>query len=274
MRETIAFIGGGNMAMSLIGGLLGAGHPADRVLVIDPDANKRSTMEQQYNVPTLAAADDTLLTADVWVLAVKPQILPDVARGLAGQLDGHNPLIISIAAGIRSEALAGWLGGDVPIVRCMPNTPSLIGAGATALFARTDVDTGQRSIADTLLSGAGQTVWVDDEATLDAVTATSGSGPAYFFAFMEAMEQAATDMGLSTETARALVVQTALGAARMVDESGEDPGTLRERVTSPGGTTEQALIRLGEGDLNQLINNAMRAAAQRSAELADEFANT
>lgn len=155
----------------------------------------------------------------------------------------------------------------------MPNTPSLVGAGATALFARPGVGQSQQAIADALLTGAGHTVWVDDEATLDAVTATSGSGPAYFFAFMEAMQRAAEDMGLPAATARELVLQTALGAARMAMESADDPGTLRARVTSPGGTTERALAILEEGGFDMLVGEAMRAAAGRSAELADEFAN-
>lgn len=273
MRETIAFIGGGNMATSLIGGLQGDNHPGQRTIVVEPDADKRAAMEQRFNVRTQTAAGPELAEAGVWVLAVKPQLLPQVARDLAGHVGEPAPLIVSIAAGIRSDALAGWLGGGAPIIRCMPNTPSLIGTGATALFARPGVGEQERAVAERLLAGAGETVWVDDEATLDTVTATSGSGPAYFFAFMEAMETAAKDMGLPAETARALVTQTALGAARMVAESGEDPGTLRERVTSPGGTTEQALATFDEGGLAPLVEQAMRAAAGRSAELADELAN-
>lgn len=273
MRETIAFIGGGNMPTSLIGGLLGDNHPAGRTIVVEPDPDKRAALEQRFNVHTRAAVDAGLAEAAVWVLAVKPQMLPGVARELAGHIGEPAPLIVSIAAGIRSDALAGWLGDGVPVIRCMPNTPSLIGAGATALFARANVDETQCAIADSLLAGAGQTVWVGDEGALDTVTATSGSGPAYFFAFMEAMENAATDMGLAAETARSLVAQTALGAARMVAESGEDPGTLRERVTSPGGTTERALTTFEDGGLDQLVHDAMHAAAARSVELADQLAN-
>lgn len=273
MRETIAFIGGGNMAVSLIGGLLGGGHPAERTVVVEPDADKRAALEKRFEVQTLDAAGPELAEIDAWVLAVKPQVLPGVARELAGYMGTRAPLVVSVAAGIRSDALAGWLGNRVPIIRCMPNTPSLIGAGATALFASPGVSEQQRTVADNLMTGAGLTVWVDDESALDAVTATSGSGPAYFFAFMEAMQSTAEDMGLPTDTARELVLQTALGAARMARESGDDPGTLRSRVTSPGGTTERALAILEEGGFDMLVGEAMRAAAGRSAELADEFAN-
>lgn len=272
MRETIAFIGGGNMATSLIGGLQSAGHPGERTIVVEPDADKRAQLTRRFGLRAEASADSVAREADVLVLAVKPQVLPEVARVLSTSIGTPAPLVISIAAGIRSDALVGWLGDGIPVIRCMPNTPSLIGAGATALFARRTVDAQQRALAQALLAGAGETVWVDDESTLDVVTATSGSGPAYFFAFMEAMERAATDLGLAPETARTLVIQTALGAARMVHESGDDPGTLRERVTSPGGTTERALAVLDEGGFEALVARAMRAAADRSVALADEFA--
>ncbi|MDN5939257.1 MAG: pyrroline-5-carboxylate reductase, partial [Salinisphaera sp.] len=226
-----------------------------------------------FGVATAAQADEALGRCDVWVLAVKPQVLPDVARGLAALAAAHRPLLVSIAAGVGTDALAAWLQSPLPIVRCMPNTPALIGAGATALYARDDVDGRAREIAQTLLSGAGQTVWMNDEAALDAVTATSGSGPAYFFAFMEAMQTAAGELGLAPDTARLLVLHTALGAARMALESGVDPGTLRSQVTSPGGTTERALAILEEGGFDQLVAEAMRAAAGRSRQLGRELAN-
>lgn len=272
MQQTIAFIGGGNMATSLIGGLARGDHPAARVLVVEPDAARRDALVRGYGVHTQAEANDALDAAQVWVLAVKPQVLPGVARALAPRAQSARPLVVSIAAGIRSSALAGWLGAGPAIVRCMPNTPALIGAGITALYAGRDVDPAQRQAAQTLLEGAGPTLWVEDEAALDAVTATSGSGPAYCFAFMEAMQTAAEELGLPAATARQLVLHTALGAARMALESGDDPATLRKKVTSPGGTTERALTILEEGGFDLLVAEAMRAAAGRSVQLADELA--
>lgn len=271
MQQTIAFIGGGNMATSLIGGLLRAGHPGARVLAIEPDAARRDALARRFAINVATEAGAALDAASLWVLAVKPQVLPEVARALAPRAQAQRPLVVSVAAGVRANSLAAWLGTGVPIVRCMPNTPALIGAGATALYARDDVSELQRQAAATLLAGAGSTVWVDDEAALDAVTATSGSGPAYFFAFMEAMQAAAEDLGLASDTARQLVLQTALGAARMALESGEAPGALRVKVTSPGGTTERALTILEEGGFDMLVGEAMRAAAARSAQLADEL---
>lgn len=267
MRETIVFIGGGNMATSLIGGLLAGGHTAENVLVVDPAQERRRYLRDTYAVQVFPEVTDTVANADVWVLAVKPQVMHSVVQGLPDAA----PLIISIAAGINIAALSSWLKGNPAIVRCMPNTPALVGAGASALFAQQSVNSDQRSIAETILGSAGLAVWVPTEANLDAVTATSGSGPAYFFAFMEAMQTCAQDMGLAPDTARQLVLQTALGAARMALESGDDPATLRKKVTSPGGTTERALSILEEGGFDLLVGEAMRAAAGRSAQLSEEL---
>lgn len=273
MQESIAFIGGGNMAFSLIGGLIRGGHDPARVLVIDPDETRRALLIARFGVATGARADAGLAAHGLWVLAVKPQLLPTVARQLQPLAAAHRPLVVSIAAGVGSDALAAWLGAGTPIIRCMPNTPALIGAGVTALYARPGVDDDQRASAETLLAGAGITEWVAGEAALDAVTATSGSGPAYFFAFMEAMQAAAEELGLEPATARRLVLHTALGAARMALESQTDPATLRAQVTSPGGTTERALAILEEGGFDLLVGEAMRAAAGRSRQLAIELAD-
>src|SRR5699024_4852776 len=221
---------------------------------------------------THADADTTpVLQSDVWLLAVKPQVMAAVARGLAQIIGDHRPLTISIAAGVPLAALRAWLAVDLPLVRCMPNTPALIGCGATGLYADDSVSAAQKRSADDILATAGTTDWVTSETLLDAVTATSGSGPAYYFAFMEAMQAAAEAQGLDADSARTLVLQTALGAARMALESGDDPATLRRKVTSPGGTTEQALNRFAEGELQALVAAAMRATAERADSLARDM---
>jgi len=270
-RPSIAFIGGGNMARSIIGGLIAGGHPAARIAVADPSAEQRERLEREHGVATGEDGAAAAASADVVVLAVKPQIMATVARGLAAAVAPHQPLVVSVAAGIREEALARWLDYGGPIVRCMPNTPALIQCGMSALHANDAVTREQRTIAETLLTATGEVVWVEDEADLDIVTAISGSGPAYYFAFMEAMEQAALARGLPNETARRLVLGTALGAARMARESGDDPGTLRANVTSKGGTTAAALAAFEAGGLTALVDSAVDAARQRSIELGDEL---
>ncbi|RMG60028.1 MAG: pyrroline-5-carboxylate reductase, partial [Gammaproteobacteria bacterium] len=205
------------------------------------------------------------------VLAVKPQVMRTVAEGLAPALDAHPQLVISIAAGIREADLDRWLGGGRAIVRCMPNTPALVRSGASGLHANARVSDAQRELAEHILRAVGLVVWVEQEAQIDAVTAVSGSGPAYFFLVMEAMTDAGERLGLERETARLLTLETALGAARLALESGEDVATLRERVTSKGGTTEAALRVLTEGGLPELFDEALKAAARRAAELADQL---
>ncbi|WP_353220101.1 pyrroline-5-carboxylate reductase [Salinisphaera sp. S4-8] len=271
MDTSIVFVGGGNMATSLISGLRNADWAGDRITVIEPDEAKGEQLAKDYGVNTVAQADAQTLKADVIVLAVKPQMLREVAQGLVEPLGDHKPLFVSIAAGVPIAGLREWLGADHAYVRCMPNTPSLIGAGATGLYADDGVSDEQRKLADAILETAGVTAWVNDESLLDAVTATSGSGPAYFFAFMEAMQAGAIELGLDEATARELVLHTALGAARMAIESGDDPATLREKVTSPGGTTAAALEQYAEGDLNALVGRAMQAAASRADRLATEL---
>ncbi|MDH5710353.1 MAG: pyrroline-5-carboxylate reductase [Gammaproteobacteria bacterium] len=272
MTLSIAFIGGGNMASSLIGGLLSSSEPPASTLVAEPDKDQRQRLEQQFGVRTSADNIDAL-QADVVMLAVKPQLLQQVCRQLAEALvqQGKRPLFISIAAGIRSDDINRWLGGHQAIVRCMPNTPSLLKVGATALFANTQVDDLQKLLADTILQAVGINLWVNNENELDAVTAVSGSGPAYFFLMMEYMQQAGIKLGLEAETAKKLVLQTALGAAMMADKSDVDAATLRARVTSKGGTTEQAIKSFQGAHFEQIVENALKAARDRSQTLADEL---
>lgn len=272
MNDTrLCFIGAGNMARSLIGGLLADRCPADQIRASDPDANQRDYIRQRFGIEVFENNAEAIAGAHVVVLAVKPQILRDVATAIAPLLDAGNPLVISIAAGVRAADLDRWLGGNRPVVRCMPNTPALVQSGATALYATPAVNDAQRNLAESILRAVGLTLWVDDEAQMDAVTALSGSGPAYFFLMIEAMQQAGADLGLPADTARLLAIQTAFGAARMALESEDEPGQLRERVTSPGGTTERALAALEEGGYRELIASAMRAAQARSCELADDL---
>ena len=264
----IAIIGAGNMARSLIVGLL-QDKAQVALRVADPDQHQLDAIRQHW--PEVMATTNNLEAiqgADVVVLAVKSQIMREVAQGLAAQVQRSHPLIVSVAAGIRESALNGWLGGNLPLVRCMPNTPALVQAGATGLYANANVSEAQRSLAESILRAVGITLWFDEEDKLDAVTAVSGSGPAYFFLVMEAMQTAAEKLGIEAEDAKLLVIQTALGAARLALESGEQPAELRRKVTSKGGTTEAALKVLNEGGLPALFEQALAAAANRSRELA------
>lgn len=272
MSTSIAFIGGGNMASSLIGGLTSSAESPAHILVAEPDADQRQQLSQQFGIQTTANNIDTL-KADVVVLAVKPQLLQVVCRQLADTLGqaGTRPLFISIAAGVRSADINRWLGGDQAIVRCMPNTPALLQAGATGLYANPQVNAAQKTMAENILQAVGITLWVNSEEELDAVTAVSGSGPAYFFLLMEAMQQAGIQLGLEPATAEKLVIQTALGAALMADHSDVDVATLRARVTSKGGTTEQAIKSFQSADFEKLVANALKAASDRSQTLADEL---
>jgi len=270
-EQTIGFIGGGNMAGSLVGGLIADGFTPNDIWVSDVDAEKLAELHDRWRVNT--STDNTQVAAVVraLVLAVKPQILHTVAADIAATVKQHRPLVISIAAGIRAKDIERWLDAPTPIVRCMPNTPALVRTGATALHANAHVSDEQHDWAESVLRAVGVTVWVDDEAMLDAVTALSGSGPAYFFLFMEAMEQAALELGLDRQTARLLTEQTAFGAAKVALEVDESPDELRRRVTSPGGTTEKAIEVFEEGGLRTLVAQAMRAARSRSVELSNEL---
>lgn len=259
------------MGTSLIGGLVAAGYPANRVCGADPDPEKRHGIEQRFGVCAHADNRNAATGAEVIVLAVKPQVMRATVVPLAEALHPAKPLWLSIAAGVRTDALSRWTGLDAAIVRAMPNTPALIGAGAAALYANARATLAQRDIAESILRSVGITVWLEDEALLDAVTAISGSGPAYFFLLMELMEKTAVKLGLTAEQADLLTLQTAFGAARMALESAHDPAMLRAQVTSPGGTTERAVKILIEGGLEELIGRALNAARERAAELADSF---
>ena len=264
----IAFIGGGNMARSLIGGLLKTGVAASAITVAEPRADARQELGREFGIASYAENRLAAADADVLVLAVKPQIMPAIHAELLDTLVRQRPMLISIAAGVRIDQLERWFGHALPIVRCMPNTPSLIGAGATGLFANRRTSPEQRAKAQHIMDAVGITRWVEDESLMDTVTAVSGSGPAYFFAMVEALEHAAFAQGMSRETARALAAQTCLGAGRMLVESGEDPGVLRQRVTSPNGTTQAALESLAADHFAQSVAHAVAAATRRGAELA------
>jgi len=267
---SIAFIGAGNMASSLIRGLLQQGFQPATIAAADPSPACRDALADT-GIRLSDNNEAILADADVVVLAVKPQVIPQLLPGLAPVLQRRRPLLISIAAGIRSDSLRRWVGTGIPIVRCMPNTPALVGAGATGLFAAVDVSDAQRHRADTILAAVGVNTWVGDEGLLDAVTAVSGSGPAYFFLFMEAMIDAGTRLGLAPEQASILVRQTALGAARMALEGTDEVAELRRKVTSPGGTTERAVQAFEAGRLRALVDQALVDCAHRSAELAREL---
>ncbi|WP_432381821.1 pyrroline-5-carboxylate reductase [Duganella sp. P38] len=268
----IAFIGGGNMAAALIAGLANKLTAGAHLHVVDPNAQALARLQQQYGVTTAAAADARVAAADAIVLAVKPQSMREVAAQLLPFIDtARKPLIVSIAAGIRGADLSRWLGGYGAIVRCMPNTPALIGKGITGMVAMPGVDAAQREAADAILRAVGPTVWLDDEGKIDAVTAVSGSGPAYVFYFIEAMQQAAEEMGLSAEQGRQLALATFTGAAQLAQQSSEPVALLRERVTSKGGTTYAALTSMEADGVKAAIIAAMRAAAARGKELGDEL---
>ncbi len=270
----LAFIGGGNMARALIGGLIENGHAADAILVSEPDAGTAARLQRDFGVRLATDNKEAATAADVVVLAVKPQQLARVCATIAPAVQRGRPLLISIAAGIRERSIEEWLGGDVMLVRCMPNTPALVGAGMTGLHAGPGVDAVGRALAERILGAVGEVLWVEEESLLDAVTAVSGSGPAYYFLFMEAMIDAGERLGLSREAATRLTLQTALGAARMARAGDEPPGVLRQRVTSPGGTTEQALRHFEQGGLRELVVEALRKARDRSIELSDQLAGS
>lgn len=270
-QTEIAFIGGGNMARSLIGGLLADGLSPDTLRVAEPDAARREALATDFGVVVTESNAHAAQNADVVVLAVKPQIMRQVAVELAASIGDGDVLVLSIAAGLRAADLTRWLGGKAAVVRAMPNTPSLFRAGATGLFANDRVSESQRSMAESLMRAVGLTCWLDTEKELNAVTAVSGSGPAYFFLLMEMIENAGVELGLNPDTARLLTIETALGAARMALESEHDPQTLRRLVTSPGGTTEAAINSLEDADIRALMKHAVNAAARRADELGQQL---
>ncbi|WP_434606555.1 pyrroline-5-carboxylate reductase [Pseudomonas sp. R1-7] len=265
----IAFIGAGNMAASLIGGLRAKGLDAAQIRASDPGEETRNRVSAEHGIETFADNAKAIDGVDVVVLAVKPQAMKSVCEALRPNLQPHQ-LIVSIAAGITCASMDNWLGAQ-PIVRCMPNTPALLRQGVSGLFATEQVTAAQRQQAEQLLSAVGLALWLDTEQQLDAVTAVSGSGPAYFFLLIEAMTAAGEKLGLSRETAAQLTLQTALGAAHMAVSSDVDAAELRRRVTSPAGTTEAAIKSFQAGGFEALVEKALGAAAHRSAEMAEQL---
>jgi pyrroline-5-carboxylate reductase len=266
----LAFIGGGNMAAALISGLTKRGIPADRFVVADPSQDQLNRLVRDYGIKVAADNAGAAREAEVVILAVKPQQLRTVALGLATHLQ-NSPLVISVAAGIPHAALARWIGLQVPVIRAMPNRPALNGFGATGLYAPASVGAAARALGETIMAAVGATVWVEHESQMDTVTALSGSGPAYFFLFMEALEAAAHELGLPIEIAHRLTLETAFGAAQMARDSADSLAMLRQQVTSKGGTTAAALEVLDAAGLRAIVAHAVAAADRRSAELAAEY---
>ncbi|EIC19887.1 pyrroline-5-carboxylate reductase [Thiorhodovibrio frisius] len=270
-NTSLTFIGGGNMARSLIAGLIADDHEPAAIRVVEPDAAKCEQLRRHFGVTASADTQAMLQGARVVVLSVKPQVAAGVCRALAPLLPASAPLVISVMAGVTNVSIQHWLGRSVPLVRAMPNTPALVQSGAIGLYANAQASEEERNLAEEILRAAGLTQWVESEADIDAVTALSGSGPAYFLLLMEAMEQAGIRQGLDAETARLLTIQTALGSARLAMESDESPAELRARVTSPGGTTERAIACFDEGGFSGLVDQAIAAARARAAELSAEL---
>lgn len=263
----ITFLGGGNMASALIGGMLKQGFSATDIKVVELLETSRERLKQNFKVHTLAALDATALEYDVLVLAVKPQQMHEALAPFAGSL--HHQLVISIAAGLRLRDLSRWMGGHNKLVRAMPNTPALIGQGVSGLFAEENVSAADRDTASRILNAVGSSVWVDSEDLIEAVTALSGSGPAYVFHFIEALQEAGESLGLNAETSRKLAIKTLVGASALAAQSEDTPAVLRERVTSKGGTTEAALRSLATDNFPAIITRALKAAAMRGKELGE-----
>jgi len=267
----IAFIGAGNMAQAILKGMLASGYPQSKISASGRTQSKLDVLAADTGIHT--STDNLALChqADVIVLGVKPHMMGDLVQSIAPAVDVSRQLIVSVAAGILANSIEIWLGKKVPIVRCMPNTPSLVGQGAAGLFATDRVSPTQKQTASTIMQSVGLALWVETEAHIDAVTAVSGSGPAYYFLMMEAMIAGAEKLGLTNDVAQQLVLQTAAGAAQMAQQSQQTPAQLRVAVTSPNGTTEQAINTFNDGDFSQLCSQAMTAAHHRSKELAQLF---
>lgn len=268
-ETTIAFVGGGNMARSLIGGLIARGAQPAQLAVSEPQESLRQALAADFGVRVSDDNLDAARDAELLLLAVKPQAMRTVCEGLSGKLD--NAIVVSIAAGITCSQIQRWLGSAGAVVRCMPNTPALLGVGATGLYATPSTTATQRAAAEAVLGAVGLCVWIEDESQMDAVTALSGSGPAYVFLLAEAMQDAAIAVGLPVEAARQLTRQTLLGAARMLTEGEETAATLRQRVTSPGGTTQAALESFEADGFRAAVERAIAAAQRRGAELSREL---
>jgi len=270
MNATIGFIGGGNMAASLIAGLLKNDFTKESVFVAEPDLDRSKSLHQQYGIQIAQSNQQLVQKVDTIVLAVKPQIMKSVLIEISEAVQQQKPLLISIAAGITIQLMSESIGPNSAIIRTMPNTPAMVSSGAAGLYANNHCSDNQRQLAERILSSVGIAVWVDTEEQLNAVTALSGSGPAYFFLVIEALCEAGIKLGLNSSVAKQLALQTAYGSAKMALESKLSPDMLRQQVTSPGGTTERALEVLNQGDLKQLFYHALSAAEQRAIELAKQ----
>ncbi|MBN1379465.1 MAG: pyrroline-5-carboxylate reductase [Gammaproteobacteria bacterium] len=271
MNNNISFIGGGNMARSLISGLKQGGYRSEQIRVCDPDPIQRERLQQSFGIVATDQMADVIDGADCVVLAVKPQVLSSVCIELGPLIANKKPLLLSIAAGVKAASINRWLGDKHAIVRCMPNTPALIQAGASALYANSATSESQCDLAESIMRSTGIALWVSDEKLMDAVTALSGSGPAYIFLVIEAMQTAGEKLGLPAQQSKLLALQTVLGAAKMAMEDSEPVWDLRARVTSKGGTTEKALETFEKGNLLKLFTDAMTAAYDRSVELAQQL---
>lgn len=269
---TISFIGAGNMASAIIGGMLDSGFKAANIWVSAPDDGHLQSIRKRFGISVTTDNRYCAQQGDMVVLAVKPQVMADVCSDIAPIAQNTRPLMVSIAAGLEATTLDEWLGGGLPLVRVMPNTPSLVGRGAAGLFANSHVTDQQKAMVESVFSSIGSALWVEKESLLHAVTALSGSGPAYFFLMLEALEEAATEAGIASDTARQLAIQTMAGAAEMAARSEHDPAQLKRNVMSPGGTTEQAIHAFEDGGLRELVKKAYSAAYKRSGELAKELA--
>jgi len=270
IRQTLGFIGCGNMARSLIGGLIARGAKPQQIIAADPAASQREAVLAQFGVRATSSNAEVAAAAQVLVLAVKPQEMRTVATGVEPAVRAHRPAILSVAAGIRSSDLQSWLGG-LPVVRCMPNSPALNGCGVTGLFATAEAPQSHRDLAEEIMGAVGPAVWVEKESQMDAVTAVSGSGPAYFFLLIEMLEEAGVSLGLPPDVSRRLAIETAYGAGQMAHAAAISPGDLRRQVTSKGGTTEAAVNSMEAAHMRKIFIAAVSAAAHRSAEMADQF---
>jgi len=280
ISKKIGFIGSGNMTYSLIGGLTSTGVQGQNIWVSDPNADKTEQMAAKFDLNIASDNVALIQSVDIVILAVKPQQLAEVCHEIAEAVQNAHPLVISIAAGVLTKDIEHWLSSSetidpdidieshLALVRCMPNTPALVQSGATALYANNQVSDEQKTLSESIMRATGLTLWLDNEADMDAVTAVSGSGPAYFFLVIEALEKAGIKLGLDEKTAHLLAIQTAFGASKMALESDDSPETLRKKVTSPGGTTEKAIGILQEGKLEELFAKALEGAKARSIELA------
>lgn len=266
----LAFLGAGNIGGAIINGLINAGHDPATIIAADPDEGRRSHLAA-LGIATTDANANAIADADTIILCVKPSVVAAVSAEIAPYLTRRAALVISVAAGVPLSSLTRWLGAACPVVRCMPNTPATIGTGVTALLPSDAVNAEQRLRAAEILGAVGRCVWLASDAQMDAATAISGSGPAYFFYLMEAMEAAGSSIGLDADVCRELVVQTALGAAMLASQGDHSPAALRLQVTSPGGTTHAAISRMGELDFAALIDSAVQMAYRRAGELAGEF---